>query len=155
QTLNVPKANRSIVRPGEDARLSLVEAGASERPSNGAYLLFVSHRRAERLARRRVPKTDIKFRPGKDAGLSVVENGAFEPTAVAHRRADRLAGRLGQAARPLSLLGSGKSNGRGAKGVGPSHRENGNGQQRKGFSAKTITYRSAGNAAQEREREQD
>src|SRR5262249_33220742 len=61
----------------------------------------------------------------------------------------------GSAARPLSLLGSGKSNRRGAKGVGPSHRENGNGQQGKGFSAKTITYPAAGEAAKEGEREQD
>ena len=45
--------------------------------------------------------------------------------------------------------------GRGAKGVDPSHRENGKGQQGKGFSAKTITYRSAGEAAQEGEGEQD
>src|SRR5262249_56540157 len=75
------------------------------------------------------------------------------PSCRCHRRNPPSLARV--AARPLSLLGSGKSNGRGTKGVGPSHRENGNGQQGKGFSAKTITYRSAGEAAQEGEREQD
>src|SRR5260370_35094662 len=49
----------------------------------------------------------------------------------------------------------GKRKGRGAKSVGPSHREQGNREQGKGFGAKTITYGTAGEAAEEGEGDQD
>jgi hypothetical protein len=45
-------------------------------------------------------------------------------------------------------LGGGKGYGRGAEGVGPSHRKEGNGELGKGFRAKTITYWTAGEAAE-------
>src|SRR5258708_39418956 len=49
----------------------------------------------------------------------------------------------------------GNPKGRGAKSVGPSHREQGNRKQGKGFGAKTITYGTAGEAAEEGEGDQD
>jgi len=52
-------------------------------------------------------------------------------------------------------VGALRGKGRRAEGVGPSHREQGNGQLGKGFGAKTITYRTACEAAEERERDQD
>src|SRR5258707_4919079 len=52
-------------------------------------------------------------------------------------------------------LGGGKPKGRGAKSVGPSHREQGNREQGKGSGAKTITYGTAGEAAEEAEGDQD
>ena len=51
----------------------------------------------------------------------------------------------------LSSLGGGKCNGRGAEGVSPSHRQQGNGQHCKGFGAETIPYWAAGEAAEEGE----
>ena len=59
-----------------------------------------------------------------------------------------------RAPRALSSLG-GKGYGRGAERVGPSHREQGNGQSGKGFGTETITYRTAGEAAEEGKGEQD
>jgi hypothetical protein len=64
--------------------------------------------------------------------------------------AGRHCARLGESRAPTSL-GEGKR--RGAKGVGPSHREQGNGQQGKGFGTKTITYRTADETADEGERD--
>ena len=52
-------------------------------------------------------------------------------------------------------LGGGKRKGRGAKSVGPRHREQGHREQGKGFGAKTITYGTAGQAAEEGEGDQD
>src|SRR5262249_25539167 len=52
-------------------------------------------------------------------------------------------------------LGRGKHKARGTKGVRPSDREQGDGQSGKGFGAKTITYRTAGEAAEEGEGNQD
>ena len=54
-----------------------------------------------------------------------------------------------------SSLGGGKVKGRGAEGVGTSHRKERNCEQGKGFGAKTITYRTAGEAAEEGEGDQD
>ena len=54
-----------------------------------------------------------------------------------------------------SSLGGGKCSGRGAQGVGSSHREQGNGQHGKGFGAKTITNWTARKAAEEGEGDQD
>ncbi len=54
-----------------------------------------------------------------------------------------------QQPRALSSLGGGKGYGRGAEGVGPSHRKEGNGELGKGFGAKAITYWTAGEAAEE------
>ena len=49
----------------------------------------------------------------------------------------------------LSSLGGGKCNDRGAEGVSPSHRQQGNGQHCKGFGAETIPYWAASEAAEE------
>ena len=57
--------------------------------------------------------------------------------------------------RAPTWLGGGEGKGRSAEGVGPSHRQQGNGQQGKGFGAKTVTYRTAGEAAEKGERDQD
>src|SRR5215467_10893504 len=57
--------------------------------------------------------------------------------------------------RALPPLGGGKGNGRGAEGVGPGHREQGNGQHGKRLGAKAITYWTAGEAAEEGEGDQD
>src|SRR5258707_7532991 len=57
--------------------------------------------------------------------------------------------------RALSSLGGGKGYGRGAEGVGSSHRKEGNGELGKGFGAKTITYWTAGEATEEGEGDQD
>ena len=72
--------------------------------------------------------------------------GSPAPTRVARALAEP---------RAPTWLGGGKGNGRAAEGVGPSHREQGNGQHGKGFGAKTITYRTAGEAAKEGEGDQD
>jgi len=56
--------------------------------------------------------------------------------------------------RALSSQG-GKGNGCGAESVGPSHREQGNGQHGKGVGAKTITYWTASEAAEEGEGDKD
>jgi hypothetical protein len=56
--------------------------------------------------------------------------GSPAPTRVARALAEP---------RAPTWLGAGKGDGRGAEGVGPSHREQGNGQHGKGFCAKTIT----------------
>ena len=56
--------------------------------------------------------------------------------------------------RALSSLG-GKGNGCGAESVGPSHRQQGSGQHGKGFGAKTITYWTASEAAEEGEGDKD
>ena len=47
------------------------------------------------------------------------------------------------------LLGGGKGCGRGAEGVSPSHREEGDGHHGKGFGAEPITYWPAGEATEE------
>src|SRR5258706_4195309 len=57
--------------------------------------------------------------------------------------------------RALSSLGGGKGYGRGAEGVGPSHRKEGNGELGKGFGAKAITYWTAGEATEKGEGDQD
>src|ERR1700730_8946883 len=51
----------------------------------------------------------------------------------------------------LSSLGGGKGYGRGAEGVGPSHRKEGNSELGKGFGAKAVTYWTGGEAAEEGE----
>jgi len=57
--------------------------------------------------------------------------------------------------RALSSLGGGKGYGRGAEGVGPSHRKEGNGELGKGFGANAITYWTAGEATEKGEGDQD
>src|SRR6516162_6932570 len=57
--------------------------------------------------------------------------------------------------RVLLSLGDGKRNGRGAEGIGPVHREQANGDHGKGFGAKTIPYRTAGDSTEEGEGDQD
>ena len=52
-------------------------------------------------------------------------------------------------------LGGGEGNGRGAEGVGPRHREEGDGQHGKGFGAETVTYWTAGEPTKEGEGDQD
>ena len=64
----------------------------------------------------------------------------------------RVARALDEPRAPTSL--GGKGNGRGTEGIGPSHRQQGNGQHGKGFGAKTITYWAAGEAAEKGERDQ-
>src|SRR6266850_1612840 len=54
-----------------------------------------------------------------------------------------------------SLIRGGKGRGRGAEGVSPSHREEGDGHHGKGFGAEPITYWPAGEAAEEAEGDQD
>jgi hypothetical protein len=62
----------------------------------------------------------------------------------------RVARALGERRAPTSL-GGGKGHGRGAESVGPSYREQDNGQHGKGFSAEAITYWAAGDTAEEGE----
>ena len=61
----------------------------------------------------------------------------------------RVARALDEPRAPTSL--GGKGNGRRTEGIGPSHRQQGNGQHGKGFGAKTVTYRSTGATAEKGE----
>ena len=54
---------------------------------------------------------------------------------------------------PTSL--GGKGNGGGTEGIGPSHRQQCNGQHGKGFGAKAVTYRATGETAEKGEGEQN
>src|SRR5690348_2987196 len=61
---------------------------------------------------------------------------------------------LRPSSRPRTLWLLGGCNGRGAEGVGPSRCEQGNGELGEGFGSKTITYWTAGEAAEEGEGDQ-
>src|SRR6266404_6469224 len=63
--------------------------------------------------------------------------------------------RRGEASALSSLVRGGKGGGRGAEGVSPGHREEGNGQHGEGFGAEAIAYWPAGEAAEEGEGDQD
>ena len=54
-----------------------------------------------------------------------------------------------------SSLSCGKGKGRGAEGVGPGHREQGDGQHGKSFGAETVTYWTAGEPTKKGEGEQN
>jgi len=65
----------------------------------------------------------------------------------------RVARALDEPRAPTSL--GGKGNGRGAEGVGPGHREQGDGQHGKSLGAETVPYWTAGEPTKKGEGDQD
>ena len=66
----------------------------------------------------------------------------------------RVARALGESC-AASSLGRGKGKGRGAEGVGPGHREQGDGQHGKSLGAETVPYWTAGEPTKKGEGDQD
>ena len=100
------------------------------------------------------PRGSIWPREWPESALTGRYAGRSHSRARHRIRSNGVARALGEPRAP-SLLGGGKGKGRGTEGVGPSHREHRNREQGKGFGAKTITYRPAGETAEEGERDQD
>ena len=91
---------------------------------------------------------------GRDQYSDAEKSGGHREELMGSPAPTRVPRALGEP-RASASLGRGKGKGRGAKGVGPSHCEQGNGQQGKSISAKTIPYRSAGEPAEEGKGDQD